>query len=97
VSSSSANTAWSSSANTLSSSTANTVSSSPLAMAPGPGPYFAVLHALLKAATPVHGAWGSGRLLQTRLLTVLITSKGQILAGAVTPSLLYADVALDAG
>jgi hypothetical protein len=57
----------------------------------------AVLEALLKAATPVHGSWGSGRLLQTTLLNVLITSKGQILAGAVTPAQLYADVARDAG
>ncbi len=45
----------------------------------------------------MHGSWGSGRLLQTTLLSVLITSKGQILAGAVTPALLYADVARDAG
>jgi hypothetical protein len=52
-----------------------------------------VLRALLRASTPVHGAWGSGRLLRSALLTVLITSKGQILAGAVTPSVLYADVA----
>jgi hypothetical protein len=56
-----------------------------------------VLQALLKASTPVHGSWGSGRLLQTTLLSVLITSKGQILAGAVSPALLYADVARDAG
>jgi len=52
----------------------------------------AVLRALLLAATPVHGSWGSGRLLQTNVLSVLITSKGQILAGAVTPAVLYADV-----
>jgi len=45
----------------------------------------------------VHGSWGSGRLLQTTLLNVLITSKGQILTGAVSPSVLYADVARDAG
>ncbi len=61
------------------------------------GPYLAALHALLLASNPVHGHWGSGRLLQTKLLSVLITSKGQILAGAVTPSVLYADVAADAG
>lgn len=60
-------------------------------------PVPALLQALLKASTPVHGSWGSGRLLQTTLLNVLITSKGQILAGAVTPALLYADVARDAG
>jgi outer membrane lipoprotein-sorting protein len=59
-------------------------------------PVPALLQALLAATTPVHGSWGSGRLLQTTLLTVLITSKGQILAGAVSPSVLYADVARDA-
>ena len=48
---------------------------------------------LLKAAKPVHGAWGSGRLLRTSLFSVLITSKGQILVGAVTPAVLYADAA----
>jgi outer membrane lipoprotein-sorting protein len=61
------------------------------------GPNLAVLRTLLLATTPVHGSWGSGRLLQTKLLSVLITSKGQILAGAVTPAVLYADVAADAG
>jgi outer membrane lipoprotein-sorting protein len=62
----------------------------------GPGPagqYRAALPLLLKAATPVHGAWGSGRLLRTALVSVLITSKGQVLIGAVTPSVLYADAA----
>jgi outer membrane lipoprotein-sorting protein len=57
------------------------------------GPYLAVLRALLRASTPVSGSWGSGRLLRTALLTVLVTSKGQILAGAVTPSVLQGDVA----
>jgi outer membrane lipoprotein-sorting protein len=57
----------------------------------GPGP--ASLGPLLKAATPVHGAWGSGRLLRTSLFDVLITSKGAVLAGAVQPSVLYADAA----
>jgi outer membrane lipoprotein-sorting protein len=52
-----------------------------------------LLQLLLKAATPVHGAWGSGRLLRTSLLSVLITSKGQVLIGAVTPAVLYADAA----
>jgi hypothetical protein len=61
------------------------------------GPDLAVLLTLLRAATPVHGSWGSGRLLQTTLLSVLVTTKGQILAGAVTPGVLYADVAADAG
>jgi len=49
--------------------------------------------ALLRTATPVHGSWGSGRLLRTSLLSVLITSDGKVLIGAVTPSVLYADAA----
>jgi hypothetical protein len=61
------------------------------------GPDLAALRALLLATTPVQGTWGKGRLLQTKLLSVLITSNGQILAGAVTPAVLYADVAADAG
>jgi hypothetical protein len=71
--------------------------SSTLTVSSAVGPGSAVLQALLTAATPVHGSWGSGRLLRTTLLTVLVTSKGQILAGAVTPGVLYADVARDAG
>jgi outer membrane lipoprotein-sorting protein len=53
----------------------------------------AILRALLKSATPVHGAWGSGQLLRTSLVSVLITSKGTVLLGAVTPAVLYADAA----
>ncbi|HUB38153.1 MAG TPA: hypothetical protein VMA72_04820 [Streptosporangiaceae bacterium] len=71
--------------------------SSTLNVSPPVGPDLAVLRALVKATVPVHGSWGSGRLLKTALLSVLVTSKGQILAGAVTPSVLYADVAADAG
>ena len=85
---------------TYSSSTSATSSqaySSTLDVSPPVGPDLAVLQALLKATVPVHGSWGSGRLLKTTLLSVLVTSKGQILAGAVTPSVLYADVAADAG
>ena len=52
-----------------------------------------VLRVLLKASKPVHGPWGSGRLLRTSLLSVLLTSKGVLLAGAVTPDVLYADAA----
>lgn len=59
----------------------------------GPGQAKALLGVLLKAATPVHGSWGSGRLLRTSLLSVLVTSKGELLAGAVTPAVLYADAA----
>jgi hypothetical protein len=55
-----------------------------------PGPAGGGAGALLRAATPVHGSWGSGRLLRTSLLSVLITSNGQVLIGAVAPSVLYA-------
>ena len=52
----------------------------------------AMLSALTLAAHPVHGAWGSGKLLHTSLVSMLITN-GHVLIGAVTPSVLYADVA----
>jgi len=52
----------------------------------------AMLGALLLAAHPVHGAWGSGKLLHTSLVSMLITN-GHVLVGAVSPSVLYADVA----
>jgi hypothetical protein len=48
---------------------------------------------LLRSATAVHGSWGSGRLLRTSLVSVLITSSGKALIGAVTPSVLYAAAA----
>jgi outer membrane lipoprotein-sorting protein len=50
----------------------------------------AMLGALMLAAHPVHGAWGSGKLLHTSLVSMLITN-GHVLIGAVTPSVLYAD------
>ena len=80
-----------------SSSSASSAYSSTLTINGVPGPGLSALQPLLLATTPVQGNWGSGRLLQTRLLSVLITSKGQILAGAVTPAVLYADVAADGG
>jgi outer membrane lipoprotein-sorting protein len=49
----------------------------------------AIFGALLQSAEPVRGPWGSGRLLRTSLMSVLITSKGRILIGAVTPDVLY--------
>jgi outer membrane lipoprotein-sorting protein len=52
-----------------------------------------VLGALMSASTPVHGSWGSGRLLRTSLLSVLMLSDGKVLVGAVVPSVLYADAA----
>ena len=58
--------------------------------ASGAGDGSAVLHALLASATPVHGAWGTGRLLRTSLVSVLMTDQGSTFAGAVAPSVLYA-------
>jgi hypothetical protein len=52
-----------------------------------------ILRALLRAATPVHGAWGSGQLLRTSLVSILVTKQGTILIGAVAPSVLYSDAA----
>jgi outer membrane lipoprotein-sorting protein len=60
---------------------------------PSPGDSAAVLRALLASATPVHGAWGSGRLIQTSLVSVLMTDQGTTFAGAVQPSVLYAAAA----
>jgi outer membrane lipoprotein-sorting protein len=56
-------------------------------------PGSALFGVLTRAATNVHGAWGSGRLLHTSLLSILITSNGRVFVGAVTPSVLYADAA----
>ena len=56
----------------------------------GSGDSAAVLNALLGSATPVSGAWGSGRLQQTSLVSVLITDNGRAFVGAVQPSVLYA-------
>jgi outer membrane lipoprotein-sorting protein len=53
----------------------------------------AVLGALLASATPVHGAWGTGRLLRTSLVSVLMTDQGSTFVGAVQPSVLYAAAA----
>ena len=48
------------------------------------------LDAVLGALPRVSGSWGSGRLLSSRLFSVLITDDGRVLAGAVSPSRLYA-------
>jgi outer membrane lipoprotein-sorting protein len=65
----------------------------PVASAGGSGQAQGVLSALMAAATPVHGSWGSGRLLRTSLVSVLLLSDGRALVGAVVPSVLYADAA----
>lgn len=50
-----------------------------------------VMSALLGAAKPVSGSWGSGTLLQTSLVSMLMTN-GKVYIGAVQPSVLYAAV-----
>ena len=59
----------------------------------GPGDGGVIAAALMHSATPVHGAWGSGRLLRTSLASVLITNSGPVLVGSVTPAVLYAAAA----
>jgi len=55
----------------------------------GPGENAAAMQALLGSATAVHGAWGSGQLIRTSLVSVLI-SGSTVYVGAVEPSVLYA-------
>jgi outer membrane lipoprotein-sorting protein len=50
-----------------------------------------LLNALLGSAKPVHGAWGSGTLVTTSLVSMLMTN-GEVYIGAVQPSVLYAAV-----
>jgi hypothetical protein len=45
---------------------------------------------LRAAMRPVSGSWGSGYLLETPLLCVLIISDGRVLSGSVEPAELYA-------
>ncbi|ACZ86361.1 LolA family protein [Streptosporangium roseum] len=45
----------------------------------------AVADALLKSAKQVSGAWGSGKVIQTKLVSALLTDDGRLLVGAVTP------------
>lgn len=48
------------------------------------------LGVLLHNLPKVSGKWGSGRLLSSRLVSVLLTDDGRVVAGAVTPQALYA-------
>jgi outer membrane lipoprotein-sorting protein len=50
-----------------------------------------LLNALLGSAKPVSGSWGSGTLVTTSLVSMLITN-GEVYIGAVEPSVLYAAV-----
>ena len=44
---------------------------------------------MLGALPRVSGTWGSGRLLDSRLVSALITDDGRVYVGAVDPSVLY--------
>jgi outer membrane lipoprotein-sorting protein len=48
-----------------------------------------IFNAVLHSARHVSGSWGSGRLLRTPLISMLATSNGRVLFGAVTPEVLY--------
>ncbi|MFD8559422.1 outer membrane lipoprotein carrier protein LolA [Streptosporangium canum] len=52
---------------------------------PGGQDATAVADALLKSAKQVSGAWGSGKVIQTKLVSALLTDDGRLLVGAVTP------------
>ncbi|GAA4192627.1 outer membrane lipoprotein carrier protein LolA [Streptosporangium oxazolinicum] len=45
----------------------------------------AITDALLKSAKPISGTWGSGKVIQTKLVSALLTDDGRLLVGAVTP------------
>jgi outer membrane lipoprotein-sorting protein len=47
------------------------------------------LQSILGSLPQVSGTWGSGRLLQSALLSVLLTDDGRVIAGPVAPELLY--------
>jgi outer membrane lipoprotein-sorting protein len=49
--------------------------------------------AILGQLRRVSGSWGSGRLLTSKLVSVLLTDDGRVVAGAVPPALLYAAAA----
>jgi outer membrane lipoprotein-sorting protein len=55
----------------------------------GPAESQRTMQALLSAAKPVSGSWGSGKLLRTTLFSALLTNDGRLLVGAVTPDVLY--------
>ena len=65
-------------------------SGGPVSVNGGSGDSSALIGTLLGSATQVSGSWGSGRLLRTSLVTVLVTDNGRLFIGAVQPSVLYA-------
>lgn len=67
-------------------------SEEPSADAPG-DPDLASLTSWFDALPQVSGSWGSGRLLSSHLLSVLVTDDGRLLVGAVAPEALEAAAA----
>ncbi len=65
---------------------------SPVSVNGGSADPGAALQALLGSASTVHGPWGSGRLIRTSVVCVLVTNS-TLYAGAVEPSVLYAAAA----
>jgi outer membrane lipoprotein-sorting protein len=61
-----------------------------VALDPGRTAVAKLLGPASKALTPVSGAWGKGRLLESALVSVLVTTDGRLFAGAVDPDTLYA-------
>lgn len=70
--------------------TAGSPAQGPVSANNASGDSAAVLQALIASATVEHGAWGTGRLLRTSLVSVLLTDNGKMFVGAVQPSVLYA-------
>jgi hypothetical protein len=65
-------------------------SSPPAGGGPGNGGGTGQLQMILRALPTVHGAFGSGRLLTTHLMTALILDDGRVMFGAIEPSALIA-------
>jgi hypothetical protein len=51
------------------------------------------LSAILSNLPEVHGTWGSGRVLEGTLFTVVLTDDGRVAVGAVGPQQVYAALA----
>ncbi|RCG33305.1 DUF2092 domain-containing protein [Sphaerisporangium album] len=47
-----------------------------------------MIESVLKSAKQVSGTWGSGKVITTKLVSVLLTDDGRLFAGAVTPEAL---------
>lgn len=67
-------------------------SNAPVSVNGGPGAEQAAIQAFLGSATEVHGAFGTGQLIKTTLVNLLIVNDTMYL-GAVEPSVLYAAAA----